>query len=43
MRGKTWGEEIRENFPRRNRNVVQDQNLGAGGTRIGDHYASIRS
>ena len=28
---------------RRNRNVDQDQNLGAGRTRVGDHYAPIRS
>ena len=32
-----------ENLPRRNRNVDQDQNLGVGRTRMGDHYAPIRS
>ena len=32
-----------ENLPRRNRNVDHDQNLGAPRTRMGDHYALIRS
>ena len=32
-----------ENFPRTNRNVDQDQNQGVGRTRMGDHYAPIRS
>ena len=36
-------EGMGENFPNRNRNVDQDQNLGAGRTRMGDHYALIRS
>ena len=31
-------DEMDENFPRWNRNVVQDQNLGAGRTRMGYHY-----
>ena len=28
-----------ENLPSRNKNVGQDQNLGAGRTRMGEHYA----
>ena len=32
-----------ENLLRRNRNVDQDQHLGAGRTRMGDNYAPIRS
>ena len=32
-----------EDFLRRNRYVVRDQNLGVGRTKMGDHYASIRS
>ena len=36
-------EGMGENFPRMNRNVDQDQNQGVGRTRMGDHYAPIRS
>ena len=36
-------EGMGENFRRRNRNVDQDQNIGAGRTRMGDHYAPVRS
>ena len=35
-------EGMGENLPRRKRNVVQYQNLGASRTRRGDHYALIR-
>ena len=35
-------EGMGKNLPRRNRNVDQDQNLGASRTKMGDHYALIR-
>ena len=36
-------EGMGENFPKRTRNVDRDQNLGVGRTRMGDHYAMIKS